>query len=101
MSSWQRSIGRPREVNAQRFGLAQQRATAQASYNRQMQQLANKVKLLEARQKKTEFDERRLTKPNTGLTPRVRTLAREVKALTTYDEFPIESERRRVLALFP
>jgi len=89
-----------RVVNAQRLELVRQRNEAQGVYNREMQRLGGKLSLLERRHKKTAIDERQLDKPITGNTPRVRTLAREAKALTTYTDFPLDAERRRLLGMF-
>jgi hypothetical protein len=89
-----------RVVNAQRLELVRQRNEAQGVYNREMQRLGGKLSLLERRHKKTTIDERQLDKPITGNTPRVRTLAREAKALTTYTDFPLDAERRRLLGMF-
>jgi len=44
--------------------------------------------------------ERKLDKPVSGVTARTRTIAREAAALTTYEQFPIDEERARVLGKF-
>lgn len=47
--------------------------------------------------KRIQVEEGKTSRPATGNTPRVRSLSAGRTALTTYDQFPLESERQRVL----
>jgi hypothetical protein len=49
------------------------------------------------RDKRADGIEKRVGRPNTGTTSKVRSLAAQVLALTTYDQFPLEAAREKLL----
>jgi len=87
-------------INAQRAQLIAQRRQLQAQYQREIGQLQRTVEELRRGEKRVAMEERKLTNPTTGNTPRVRELARVAKAFTTYEQLPLESERQRILDSF-
>lgn len=87
-------------VNAQRARLLAQAQQAQARYQRDMGHLQARVEGLRKELKKIDLQERNLSKPATGNVPRARELDRVAKAFTTYEQLPLEAERRRILDSF-
>jgi hypothetical protein len=82
---------------AQLVGLGQQ---ARARYQRDMGGLQEQAKTLDRQRKRIEVETQKLSEPFRSNTPRVRELARVAQAFTTYEEFPLETERRRILDCF-
>jgi hypothetical protein len=87
-------------INVQRARLIAQRQQLQAMYQREMAYLQKTVDELRRGEKRIEAEERKLSEPNTGNTPRVREMDRVAKAFTTYEQLPLESERQRILESF-
>jgi hypothetical protein len=87
-------------INAQRARLVALRQQLQAQYQREMGQLQKTAEDLRHGEKRIALEERKLAKPTTGNTPRVREMARVAKAFTTYEQLPLESERERILDSF-
>lgn len=86
-----------REVNEQRSALAAEREDALARHEKDLDRLDDRSNALGRNEKRLDREQREAERPATGLTTRVRTLANRAKAFTTYEEFPLESERARVL----
>ena len=87
-------------LQAQRNQLLIQQQQAQARYQAELGRLAGKLEGLERDLKRIVAEDRKLSKPVSGNTPRVRDLARVATAFTTYDQLPLERERQRVLDSF-
>jgi len=62
----------------------------------------NKAELaaLDKSEKKIERDKKKASKPVRGISSRARNLATQAAAFTTYEQFPLEEEKSRMLALF-
>lgn len=86
-----------RQAEAQRDELARQRVLAQSQYQKQRERLTNEAADLRRSLKRLSVEEGRLGGEASGNTPRVRTLSRELKAFTTYEKFPLELEKQRLL----
>lgn len=84
-------------VNSQLGVLEGQRRALFDRYGGELQRLASAQNDLRKVDKRLNLDERRLKEPITGNTPRTRTISAVAAALPTYDEFPFERERARLL----
>jgi hypothetical protein len=86
-------------VAAQRVNIQRRYQQAQASYTAQFGQIGSTLADLDKQQKRTEGEQQRNQRPTAGDTRRSRALAAQATAFTTYEEFPLEAERQRVLDL--
>jgi hypothetical protein len=89
-----------RGVAAQRNQLLLQQQQTQARYQADMGRLAGRIEESERGLQRISAEHRKLSKPVSGNTPRVRELARVATALTTYEQLPLDQERQRILASF-
>ncbi len=87
-------------VAAQRANVQRRYQQAQASYAAQFGQIQSTLVDLDKQQKRTAGEQQRNQRPTTGDTRRARALATQAAAFTTYEEFPLEAERQRVLDSF-
>jgi hypothetical protein len=86
-----------RNVQAQRATLAARAQQAQAAAAGQAQQIDREMVDLAKRDKRADGIEKRAGRPATGTTSKVRSLSAQATALTTYDQFPLEAVRERLL----
>lgn len=85
------------QINNQRAALAQQRQSAIAAYQAETKRLGVAAQRLDRTTQRIARDQREATKPATGFTGRVRALSSTATAWTTYQPFPFERERQRLL----
>ncbi|MFI4875095.1 MAG: hypothetical protein ACIALR_07150, partial [Blastopirellula sp. JB062] len=52
---------------------------------------------LARREKRTDLEEKRISRPAKGNTPRVRVMSAKALSLRTYADFPLELERHKLL----
>jgi hypothetical protein len=86
-----------RNVQQQRAALVAQGAQAQANAAAQVARMDNELKDLAKRDKRAGGIEKRATRPTSATTSKVRSLAAQATALSTYDPFPLEAARARLL----
>lgn len=84
-------------VVAQRASLAQEAQQVQGSIGRQLDSLDKEGGDIQRRARQADGEERRLRKPTTGDTTQVRAMSAQASAWTTYEPFPLELERQRLL----
>lgn len=56
---------------------------------------------LARREKRTDLEEKRISRPSKGNTPRVREMSAKATSLRTYADFPLELERHKLLTASP
>lgn len=89
-----------RAVQQQRALLAEREQKALAVYQQETEQLNQEFGDLARREKRAEIAEKRLARP-VSTTPRsALVLAAQASALTTYEHFPLEQEKLRLLESF-
>jgi hypothetical protein len=86
-------------VQAQRAALLARQRRAQASAVEQAKRMDQELTNLAKRERLNEAIERRAAKPASGTTSKTRALSAQAMALSTYDQFPLESERQKLLEL--
>ncbi|HEX5106524.1 MAG TPA: hypothetical protein VFV87_22045 [Pirellulaceae bacterium] len=84
-------------VQAQRAALAARAQQAQANTAGQVQRIDRELQDLAKRDKRADGIEKRAGRPATGTTSKVRSLSAQATALTTYDQFPLEAAREKLL----
>jgi len=89
-----------RAIHARRVQLEARRRQAQAMYQRDTARIESKLTDLRRQSRRVDVDQKRIEKPTTGNTPRVRNIEREAKAFTTYEQLPVQAERQRLLDSF-
>jgi len=87
-----------RRVNVRRSSLDQQRRAAVATGHGDLNRLDRRDRDLTKTKKRIAGEEKRASQPATGSTPRVGSLTTQATAFTSYEEFPFEEERQRLLA---
>jgi chromosome segregation ATPase len=85
-------------VNAQRAGLLSRQRQAQATTADQVRRIDEELTDLAKRDKRNDAIEKRAARPATGVTSKGRALAVQAKALSTYEQFPLEAEKAKLLA---
>jgi hypothetical protein len=84
-------------VNAQRAGLVARQRKAQASATDQVRRIDEELTGLAKRDKRNDAIEKRAARPSTGVTSKGRALAVQAKALSTYEQFPLEAAKAKLL----
>lgn len=84
-------------IASQRAALVQESQQVQASIGRQLDSLDKEGGDIQRRGRQAESEERRLRKPTTGDSTQVRAMSAQAQAWTTYEPFPLELERQRLL----
>ncbi|MGE0606892.1 MAG: hypothetical protein AB7O62_07350 [Pirellulales bacterium] len=82
---------------AQRNEITAAAARVQAEYEATMKRLGRTANKIRKNEKRIGQDERKLDKPVKGNTAEVRNNAAQVYAFSTYDTYPLEQEKRRLL----
>lgn len=88
------------QVVAQRDALLRQRDQVLADFNATARRLGFKEQQLGDLRKRLNVAEREASKPPKGSTPKVTSISKQAAGLTTYQPFPLERERRWLLATF-
>lgn len=89
-------------VNAERAAIEDRHRRDLAALSGSVQSIDKELEAQQRVERRFAVDERRLEKPLTGGTRRVRALEAEAAAFTTYEPLPLEEERQRLLeALAP
>jgi hypothetical protein len=86
-----------RNVQSQRAALALRAQQAQANAAGQVARIDREMQDLAKRDKRADGIEKRAGRPATGTTSKVRSLGAQATALTTYDQFPLEAAREKLL----
>ena len=86
-------------INQQRALLRQRVGQAQADIAKQVSEIEKELADLDKREKRIDVQEKKGPR-NTSATRTSRRLDAEMTAFTTYDEFPLELEKQRVLDWF-
>ncbi len=86
-----------RGVQAQRTALAARQAQAQASAASQTQRIDRELADLVKRERRNEGVEKRASRAAVGPTGKVRALSAQATALSTYDQFPLEAAKAKLL----
>ncbi|QDU30523.1 hypothetical protein ETAA8_56680 [Anatilimnocola aggregata] len=84
-------------VQGQRAQLAQRQAQAQNNFGGQINRANNELVALGKREKRADYEEKKAKRPVTGSSTRTVALSSLVTALSTYDKFPLEAARQRLL----
>jgi hypothetical protein len=84
-------------VQAQRAGLAARQRKTQVSAAEQTKRIDQEANGLARRERLNDALEKRAAKPATGSTSKGRSLAAQAAAFSTYDQFPLESARQKLL----
>lgn len=87
-------------IAAQRTALANQYASVQHGFDVQLNQLGNDRQNVRRRETIADSRTRRLQGPLRVVSGRADSYGREARSLSTYYEFPLESERLRIVAEF-
>jgi hypothetical protein len=86
-----------RGVAGQRATLQARRVQAQASTASQIERIDHELAELGKRERRNEGLEKRATRPAIATTSKVRALSAQATALSTYDAFPLEAAKARLL----
>jgi DNA repair exonuclease SbcCD ATPase subunit len=86
-----------RGVQTQRAGLAARRNQAQSNTASQVDRIDRELADLGKRERRNEGLEKRANRPGAGGTSKIRSLSAQATALSTYDAFPLEAAKARLL----
>jgi hypothetical protein len=84
-------------VQTQRANLLARQRRAQAAAADQAQRIDKETSNLAKRDRVNDAIEKRANKPASGTTSKTRALAAQATALSTYDQFPLEVARQKLL----
>jgi hypothetical protein len=84
-------------LQSQRVGLQAQRRQAQVGTANQVDRVSRELNELDRRERRNEGLERRAGRPVTVSNSKTRALSAQATALSTYDVFPLEAEKTRIL----
>jgi hypothetical protein len=84
-------------VQAQRAALAARQQQAQNNASSQVKRIDNELGDLAKRDKRNDGLEKRAVRPVSGTTSKVRSISAQATALSTYDTFPLEPAKARLL----
>ncbi len=84
-------------VQAQRVSLANRYQQSQAGFRSALLRLDKEAKGLDSKLKRADAERAQLKKPATGNTGKVISMSKQALGLTTYEAFPLEQERRRLM----
>lgn len=84
-------------VESQRGVLAQRVARAQANFGGQLDRINKELVALGKKEKRADYEEKKAKRPVTGSSTKTIALSSLVTALSTYDKFPLEQARQRLL----
>jgi DNA repair exonuclease SbcCD ATPase subunit len=84
-------------IQALRAGLAARQQKAQASVTDQVRRIDQELTALAKRDKRNDAIEKRAGRPASGVTSKGRALAAQASAFSTYDQFPLEAAKAKLL----
>jgi hypothetical protein len=84
-------------INGQRAGLLARQQRAQQSTTDQVRRIDEELGSLAKRDRRNDAIEKRAARPATGITSKGRSLAAQATALSTYEPFPLEAAKARLL----
>ncbi len=84
-------------VESQRGVLAQRQAQAQTNYGGQLDRVNKELITLGKKEKRADYEEKKAKRPVSASSTRTVALSSQVTALSTYDKFPLEQARQRLL----
>lgn len=84
-------------LQGQRVGLQARRRQANVSTSGQLERATKELAELDRRGRRNEGLERRASRPITASTSKTLSLSAQATALSTYDAFPLEAEKARIL----
>jgi hypothetical protein len=84
-------------VGAQRAALLARQRKAQSAADEQADRIDKETSNLAKRDRVNDAIEKRVNKPASGTTSKTRALAAQATALSTYDQFPLEAARQKLL----
>ena len=84
-------------VEAQRAALAQRVARAQANFGGQLDRVNKELVALGKKEKRADYEEKKAKRPVSGSSTKTIALSSQVTALSTYDKFPLDQARQRLL----
>ncbi|WP_254510905.1 hypothetical protein [Anatilimnocola floriformis] len=84
-------------VEGQRAVLAQRTARAQANFGGQLENMNKELVALGKKEKRVGVEEKKARRPVTGSSTKTIALSTQVTSLSTYDKFPLEQARQRLL----
>jgi len=85
------------DVANRRGQVEARRQTAVANRQQQLDGLDRQAQTLRQTEKRIGFDEQKLRTPSSGITSKVVGQTATMNALTTYDDYPLDAERQRIL----
>jgi hypothetical protein len=88
-------------INGQLAALQQKHRQAQSRLAGELQRLENEAASLDKQEKRNDLDTGKAKKPAVGDVRRSRSLSAQAAAFTTYEEFPLEAEKQRLLDSYP
>jgi hypothetical protein len=86
-----------RGVQSQRAALAARQSEAQSNANSQVQRIDRELADLAKRERRNDSIEKRASRPSVGPTSKARALSAQATALSTYDQFPLEAAKAKLL----
>lgn len=84
-------------VQGQRAALLARHQQTQAAFASALLRAEKEFKGLDTKLKRADAEKAQLKKPATGNTGKVIAMSKQAEALTTYEEFPLEQEKQRIL----
>jgi predicted nucleic acid-binding Zn-ribbon protein len=84
-------------VEAQRAALAARTARAQANFGGQLDRINKELAELGKREKRADYEEKKAKRPVSSSSTKTIALASQATALSTYDKFPLEQAKQRLL----
>lgn len=88
-------------IAGQRAQLQQRAAQTQNNYGRQLDQAEKELNDIQKKANRNVNAEKRIRKPTSADTPESRAKAAQVASFVTYEQFPLEREKQRLLDSFP
>jgi predicted nucleic acid-binding Zn-ribbon protein len=85
-------------VEAQRATLAQRLAQAQGNFGGQLDRINKELVSLGKKEKRAEIEEKKAKRPVSASSTKTIALSTQVTALSTYDKFPLEQAKQRLLS---
>lgn len=87
-------------INGQLVALGNQKASVQNRLGGQLVAINREAQAINKQDARADAVTRKLDGPKNGNSPKTRALSAQAAALSSYDQFPLDAERDRVLAMF-
>jgi chromosome segregation ATPase len=85
-------------VQAQRAALVARAQQAQGNFGGQLDRINKELVALGKREKRADYEEKKAKKPVSGSSTKTIALSSQVTSLSTYDKFPLEQAKERLLS---